>query len=308
MKKELRQRREAFGNHIRSLRLERTFYNENTDCWEHLTQEQLASLIGRPNKKYLISRLELGEIKDIEKYLQPLADAFDLSYEERLYLYQLAGYPYPHEEPPPTAEAPSPYELHQVADDCQYPTKILTSLWDICLINSLCCGLYGITPDVIDKLNKNQIGANWLCIYFPEAIGKDQLFRISNYTPEEVVYAFQQSALPHKATGRYRAIVSHMLKHSVSFQIAWQNVNEARATNRYSFQRGIRIHRITHSIYGGFDFELNQVADTSGHKLVIIRYIPVRRTQDRYWEFTDSVKESMPTIFRYRPPTSQEAN
>lgn len=291
-----RNKRIQFGQLVRSLRLEQVYFDAKSSTSKSWTQEHLAIKLGVSEQR--ISDLERGKIKDIEPYVQPLANIFRLTGIKREHFYRTAGLSYPQDEPPPPPP-PNLQELQQLGENSPYPTTVRNALWDFCFMNSLHRSLWGMNSGLIDALQNGPMGPNLLWFLFNEKLRKQSYSIPYHYWREETIYSFKQTAFYYNHTKAYQNLMQCMNK-IPHFREAWHTVANAEQTGNYSFRRICRVYLVNHPEFGVMKFNSVREQDMSGNNFIIAHYIPTQDSEEQYRKFRASVKERLATVFPYK--------
>lgn len=292
--------RAEFGQLVRTLREQRTFFNQNQRerPW---TQAELARQAKLTRKE--IARVEQGKVINLQRYLEPLAKALALSQTDKNEFYALAGYVYQDRLNIGWAEAAD--RIKSLFERLEYPASARTRLWDFVAFNSSHYSLWGYTPEKMDILNneKDLLGPNLLRIIFD---ARFEHHKYKSLTPsegwghdfEQVLQTFRSSSLPYINTQRYRQIITGMQNYR-SFTRSWaltQPLPEQNENPSIS-----PIITVTHPKFQKIEFlSLRVPFKYLGCDLDISIYVPLSSSWNEYKLLRKSFKENQVYRFKLR--------
>lgn len=289
-----------FGEFIAALRRQRTFFDQQ-GLLRQWTQAELACRANLSTRQ--ISKIEQGEVVDLRRMLDPLAQAFQLNESEKAELYTIAGFVYPNPHKPLTHNRPS---LELFLRQFPYPMTARTILGDFVAFNAYNQTLYGYTPEKIYHLNAGELGPNLLRVLF------DPEFDYMTYIGGESKWRkdvrlslqfFRVRTFRYIATVRYRQII-HEMKRFPAFDRLWDL-----SSNDPEFEPGhpegiptrpfISIH---HPEFGLLEFMPLRVPPRHfGPLLEVIVLVPITAREDNYHRLRASIQQNRLHFFDERP-------
>lgn len=182
-----------FGNYIRDLREEQKTELDN-GRWKRWTRQELAKRTGLTERQ--IEKIEMGEIVDLRPFLKPLAQVFQLSDNETVELYAVAGYTYPR-----MGNQQDRDRLQVIFCQINYPASARTALWDFIAFNTYHREVWGHTEKTISVLQDNTVlGANLLRILFDPVFGHEDIVGGKEAWDKDVLRSlrvFQELSFPY---------------------------------------------------------------------------------------------------------------
>ena len=288
-----------FGGFVRSLRQLRLYVNEEE--MKQWTQKYLAAradeaareLGGLPENgaqhisTQHIARLEQGKIRDVSRFLAPLARAFELNEGEKEYFYAIAGSVYQSERPIDLDE------IEGLFKEIEYPAFARTPLWDFVAFNAYNYVLWGYDDAKLKRLKKPPLGPNVLKVLFdPEFEGVTYKGGQDRWAADisRSIQAFRFESFRHVNSKRHQDIVAAMQQY-VPFVTRW-NASEP-SLDHVNGQPTRPIAKVFHPDYGELEFlSLRTPTKYMGSRVDLSIYVPVTSSVEKYQELQADVKKN----------------
>jgi transcriptional regulator with XRE-family HTH domain len=283
-----------FGAYIKTLRLQRLFFDEN-NFQRQWTQQHLADEAGLSVRQ--IARIEQNEVVKLEPLLEALAQAFQLSEAEKVEFYAQAGYVYAQEVDQTHRE-----RIERLLGELHYPALARTPLWDIVAFNEYHRVLWGYTSQQLVLLDSGDLGPNLLRVLFDPQFGfRDMMGSTADWQRSmcQNMVSFRQVSFPYVATSRYRQILRLLQQRYRDFSILW-DLSEREELHHIRTMPFTTIH-----FPGGEPISVMSLRVSPrflSKDVFISAYIPLRIDDAAYQQQHANISENRVYFFRDQPP------
>jgi transcriptional regulator with XRE-family HTH domain len=280
-----------FGVFIRELRRQRTFFDAENSL-RQWTQTELGHRANLSPRQ--IAKIEQGDVADLRPYLDPLAEAFDLSESEKAEFYAIAGYLYSR----PEALDLEP-DLEALFRQIPFPASARTVLNDFVAFNAYHYVLFGYSPETIAMLHEGELGPNLMRVVF------EPRFEYKRYVGGEskwrddvlsIIQRFRALAFRYVLTDRYKTILREM-KHFSAFNKLWDLSAYSVPDLDDDLHRPRPFFTIYHPQFGELQFlsfrrHVNPTTD-------LVLFMPNSASVDAFQRFRESIHQD--TLYRFPP-------
>lgn len=281
-----------FGKLVKSLRKQRTYFDEN-QYPRQWSQQKLSAESGLSVRQ--IARIEQGTVVDLKEHLEKLAAAFGLTETEKIAFYAEAGYVYSIEQKGGRQES-----LRVLLEQLPYPATVRNPLWDFVAMNAYHWMLRGFNQEALRELDEGDLGPNLLRVLFDPYFQQASTAVNEKNIRVEAVWAFRAASFRYVRTKRYRFLINE-LKRYPEFERAWRLSESLPDYGSENAERRQPVSRIDLPRFGEMELLSLRLPQRYFGEIEVAVYVPLASSEQQYQTFRDSVAQNSVTFFRERP-------